>query len=258
VALTIWALTLVPLLVRERLPEELAARRGRRLDLQELARTFSAPAMWVALAAAVLVPLGYGLLATPFQFLLRDHLHWSKEAIGLLTSVVDPLVGIAGSLTGGFLADRFGARRVMVVASLLMAASMAVLGACPGSWTGGWFLYAWYAVHFIIQYLFGAGLLAFFMALANPAIGATHIGIFFALNNLCYTFCDWAGGALLAWASRAGAAGAAGAAEVPTTTGYAITFLVCAVAQVLVLLPLVACDPERIRSAYMAPAKESP
>jgi MFS transporter, PAT family, beta-lactamase induction signal transducer AmpG len=246
-AVVIWALTVIPLLVRERLPDEIARLRTRRLDLQELRRTFVIRGVWIAMLAAILVPLGYGLLATPFQFLLRDHLHWSKETIGLLTSVVDPIVGIAGSLTGGFLTDRFGARRIMVVASLLMACSMGTLGWCQGCWMSEVFMFCWYAVHFVIQYLFGAGLLAFFMSLSNPAIGATHIGIFFALNNLCYTFCDWAGGALLVWSSHPQAGEPAAP---PTSDGYATTFLVCAVVQVLVLLPLAGCDPRRIRSAY--------
>jgi PAT family beta-lactamase induction signal transducer AmpG len=231
-ALVIWALTLVPLLVRERAPEDIPVDGLRRLEFAELRRTFAIPLVWLALATALLVPLGYGLLSTPFQFLLRDQLHWSEARIGLLTGIVDPLVGVAGSLTGGFLTDRFGARRIMAIASLGMAGSMAVLGWCPDCWQSPSFLFSWYGVHYLVQYLFGAALLAFFMSLSNPAIGATHIGIYFALNNLCYTFCDWAGGKLLA------------------TQGYPTTFLLCAVTQLVVLLPLLWCDPRRVRERF--------
>ncbi len=238
-ALAIWALTIVPLLVRERAPGEISEHGARRLEFAELRRTFSIPRVWVALLAAVLVPLGYGLLATPYQFLLRDHLHWSKEVIGLLTGVLDPLVGVAGSLTGGFLTDRFGARRIMVFASLGMAVTMGVLALCPDCWQSQGFMFTWYGVHFIVQYLFGAGILAFFMSLSNPAIGATHIGIYFALNNLCYTFCDWGGGKLLA------------------ECGYVTTFAVCAVIQVVVMLPLWWCDPQRVRAGFLLPRTES-
>ncbi len=98
----------------------------------------------------------------------------------------------------------------------------------------------WYGLHFVVQYLFGAALLAFFMSLSNPAIGATHIGIYFAMNNLCYTFCDWAGGKLL------------------SEVGYATTFLVCAAVQVVVLVPLIWCDPRRVRAHYGIRPTEQP
>jgi PAT family beta-lactamase induction signal transducer AmpG len=231
-AVVVWALTLVPFLVRERTPDEVPLHPQGRLGFAELRRTFGIPRVWVALLTALVVPLGYGLLGTPYQFLLRDELKWSKEAIGLLTGVIDPLVGILGSLTGGFLADRFGARRIMVVAGLGMAVSMTVLGCCPGCWQSTAFICIWNGAHFAVQYLFGAALLAFFMSLSNPAIGATHIGVYFALNNLCYTFCDWAGGRLL------------------NQAGYPTTFLICATAQVVVLLPLIWCDPLRVRAHY--------
>ncbi|HEX3134846.1 MAG TPA: MFS transporter [Planctomycetota bacterium] len=235
VALVIWALTIIPLLVRERAQGELPDHGMRRLELGELKRTFTVPWVWLALLAAVLLPLGYGLLATPYQFLLRNELHWSKETIGFLTGVLDPLVGVAGSLTGGFLTDRFGARRILTSASLGMALTMGTLALCPDCWQSQGFMFSWYGVHFIVQYLFGAGMLAFFMSLANPAIGATHIGIYFALNNLCYTVCDWGGGKLL------------------SEVGYVSTFSVCALVQVVVLVPLIWCDPQRVRSAFRLP-----
>lgn len=231
-AVVIWALTLIPLLIPERAPGEVSATAGRRLDLIEMRRTFRLPMVWLAMAVALLIPLGYGLMGTPFSYLLRSDLGWSKGDIGLLTGLLDAVVGVAGSLTGGFLTDRFGARRIMTIAALGMAGSMAVLGCSPDWWHMQTFMFAWYLVHFAIQYLFGAALLAFFMSLCNPAIGATHIGIYFALNNLCYVFCDWFGGWLL------------------THNGYATTFLICALVQVVTLLPLAWCDPRRLRGAF--------
>jgi MFS transporter, PAT family, beta-lactamase induction signal transducer AmpG len=252
-ALVIWALTVVPLMVRERAPGEVSEHGSRRLELAELRRTFVIPRVWMALLAAFLIPLGYGLLSTPYQFLLRDHLQWSKEAIGFLTGVLDPLVGVAGSLTGGFLTDRFGARRILVFASFGMAVTMAALALCPDAWSSQGAMFTWYGVHFIVQYLFGAGMLAFFMSLSNPAIGATHIGIYFSLNNLCYTFCDWGGGSLLTRLSAE-----LSGSTVPTIDGYVYTFALCAVIQVVVMVPLIWCDPQRIRARFLALPKGGP
>jgi predicted MFS family arabinose efflux permease len=116
---------------------------------------------------------------------------------------------------------------------------MGTLALCPDCWQAQSFMFTWYGIHFIVQYLFGAGLLAYFMSLSNPAIGATHIGIYFALNNLCYTFCDWGGGKLL------------------STCGYVTTFAICAVVQVVVLVPLIWGDPQRVRADFFRPAKEA-
>jgi MFS transporter, PAT family, beta-lactamase induction signal transducer AmpG len=237
--LVIWALTIVPLMVRERAPNEISANGMRRLELAELWRTFTIPRIWIAMLAALLIPLGYGLLSTPYSFLLRDELHWSKEIIGVLSGILDPLVGVAGSLTGGFLADRFGARRIMVTASIGMAVTIGTLAFFPDYWHSQGFMFTWYGVHFIVQYLFGAALLAFFMSLSNPAIGATHIGIYFSLNNLCYTFCDWGGGML------------------KENYGYVTTFAICAVVQIIVLIPLLWCDPRRVRERLLVPSTES-
>jgi PAT family beta-lactamase induction signal transducer AmpG len=238
-ALVIWALTIIPLVIAERGPGEQLPANGRRLDMGELRRTFRVPMVWLAMAIALSIPLGYGLMATPFSYLLRSDLGWSQGQIGLLTGVVDAVVGIAGSLTGGFLTDRFGARRIMTIAALGMAASMAALGSFPELWQIPACVFGWYIFHFAVQYLFGASLLAFFMALSNPAIGATHIGIYFALNNLCYSFCDWGGGWL------------------KDHYGYSSTFLLCAAIQLVTLLPLVWCDPRSLRRAFL-PAGPAP
>lgn len=231
-ALMIWGLTAIPLLIPERSPSEHANMIMRRLEFSEVRRTFAIPGVWLALAIAFVIPMGYGLLGTPLQYLLRDELKWSEGRIGLLTGAVDPLLGVLGSLTGGFLTDRLGARRILTIASLGMAGSMAVLGLCPDCWNSPTFMFAWYAVHFCMQYLFGAALLAFFMSLSNPAIGATHIGIYFSLNNLCYTFCDWGGGKLLA------------------LNGYSATFLICCLVQMVALAPLLMCEVRRVRERF--------
>ena len=232
-AVAIWALTAIPLLIPERSPSERAISVMRRLELNEVRRTFSIPGVWLGLVIAFVIPMGYGLLGTPFQFLLRDELKWSEGSIGLLTAVIDPLMGVLGSLTGGFLTDRLGARRIITVASLGMAVAMGTLGLLPDYWHSSTFMFAWYAVHFCVQYLFGAALLAFFMSLSNPAIGATHIGIYFSLNNLCYTFCDWGGGKLLA------------------LNGYSVTFLICCLVQMVALAPLLMCEVRRVRERFL-------
>lgn len=231
-ALVIWLITLLPLLVRERPAGEVPPTGHRRLDWQELRRTFTFATPVVALVAAFVIPMGFGLLGTPFGYLLRSGLGFSEGKIGLLTGVVDACVGVAGSLLGGFLTDRFGARRIMTIGSLLMVVTMLWLAFTHAWWPNYGYMVSWYAVHFTIQYMFGAAMLSFFMTLSNPVVGATQLGLYFAVNNFCYTLADRWGGVLL------------------SKFGYGNTFIICAAIQGLALVALAFCDPRVAERRY--------
>jgi PAT family beta-lactamase induction signal transducer AmpG len=238
-AMMIWAIALLPLLVRERPPGAPAPGAGRRLDLRELARTFTFPTPYLGLLAALVVPLGYGLMSTPLSYLLRNGLELSETRIGLLNGPLDACMGVAGSLAGGFLTDRFGARRIMTVGALGMIAGMMCLASTAGWWPSFAFIAGWSLTYGFFQYLFGAAMLSFFMSLSNPVVGATHLGLYFAMNNLCFTLADRWGGMLL------------------TRFGYVDTFLICAAIQALALIPLACCDPRKAELRYR-PAPSSP
>lgn len=231
-ALVIWSITLLPLLVRERPADQPSPTGHRRLDWQELRRTFSFPTPKVALLVAFVIPMGYGLLGTPFQYLLRSKLAFSENKIGLLTGLVDACVGVSGSLLGGFLTDRFGARRIMTITSFGMVATMLWLAASTAWWPAYGFIVTWYAIHFTVQYMFGAALLSYFMSLSNPVVGATQLGLYFAINNLCYTLTDRWGGVLL------------------TRFGYVNTFVICAAVQAVALISLAFCNPRIAEERY--------
>jgi predicted MFS family arabinose efflux permease len=239
-AVVIWLIGLIPLLVRERPGEGTASAPASRLEVREIVRTFAAPAPVIALVATFLLPMGFGLLGTPLNYLLRSGLGFSEHRIGFLTGLVDAAVGIVASLAGGFLADRFGSRTVMTIASLGMIASTSWLATTADHWHSFTFMTTWYVVQFSFQYMFGAAMLTFFMSMANPSIGATHLGIYFAINNLCYTCADRWGGQLL------------------SEFGYVQTFAVCAVVQALALIPLAMCDPRFAERMYRRPAEAKP
>jgi PAT family beta-lactamase induction signal transducer AmpG len=212
-ALTIWAVMIIPILVRERpsrrrpsagsdgdVTEGAAAARSpesarpQRLTLGELRRSFSFAAPLVGLAIALLAPAGYALVSGVFTRMLRADLKLSEEAIATLSGVVDPVSGVAGALLGGFVADRIGARKAIAIFMVGIAVTLAAFGALPAAWPSFGFLVGFSICQNLVIYAFNASTLGFFMTLSNPAIGATQFTVFMAMTNLCYAMTAPLGG----------------------------------------------------------------
>jgi MFS family permease len=123
----------------------------------------------------------------------------SKLRLGLglsdarMTALASLAVGtsIAGSLAGGWLADRLGRRRAVLVGAVGLAAAHLAFAAIRPS------------VSTLIAYQIGGGLaagvlyattLALCMDVTNPKIAATHFQFFMALLNVRSVWASMAGG----------------------------------------------------------------
>src|SRR5918994_2939002 len=74
------------------------------------------------------------LLALPPLFpLLRDDLGASYAALGLLVTVFNVATG-AAQIPAGFIVDRFGARRLLLLGLTIMGSAMVALGFAPTYW----------------------------------------------------------------------------------------------------------------------------
>ena len=243
-ALAIWAVMLVPILIRER-PVGEAAPITERLSLGTLWRSFNFRTPWLGLIAGLLTPVGYALVGTVFTRMLRAELELGEEQIGFLSGIVEPLAGVVGALIGGFLADRYGARMTMGGAMAAIAVALAVFGVSPEAWPSYLFLVGWVIGLQLAINAYNAASFGFYMTLSNPAIGATQFAAYMAVTNLTYAWTSPAGG----WMAK--------------EWGYTELFLVAAGLQLVTigLLPLV--DPRvaetRYRMVGAAPSmKQSP
>ena len=75
----------------------------------------------------------YMLALPPLFPLLREQLDVSYAALGLLVTVLNVATG-AAQIPAGFLVDRFGARRLLLVGLAIMGTAMTALGFAPSYW----------------------------------------------------------------------------------------------------------------------------
>lgn len=234
-AIVLWAIMAIPILLRERTPEEQASpEAGGRLELSTLWRSFSFGLPWLGVAIGLIAPAGYALIGTPMLRLLRVDLALSEERIAFLAGTVDPLSGIAGALLGGFIADRIGLRRTMALGMTLIGTLLAVWALTPDRWGDWTWLVAWETAFQVSIYLYGAASLGFFMGMANPAIGATQFSLFMATTNLTY-----------AWTGPVGG-------RIADDYGLVMLFGVAAAVQVAAIGLLPFADPEKARAHYLS------
>ena len=194
-ALPVWVIMLAPLLVRERPRSEDAqlAQEGKRLNLKELVRTLRFVPALAGFLIGFCAPAGVAMVGTFTTRLYRKDLGLSEEALWLLSSVDAP-AGVVGSLLGGALADRLGARRIMGGSMLVIGLVMAAFASLQGLWPHYGFLVAYQATVQLAFCTYSAAALGFFMTLSNPALGATHFTAYMAMTNLCYAFTARYGG----------------------------------------------------------------
>jgi PAT family beta-lactamase induction signal transducer AmpG len=196
-AVVLGVIMLIPLLVRENAVEALAKSASSVLpSWRDIKRSFSFQAPIMGFLLAFIGPFGFGMVPTITTKALRGHFHYTDDDIGMLNGILEPFAGIAGALIGGFIGDRFGAKKTMAAASLGMAAMLALFGATFAHWGDMKYVFGWDLVYYPVNYLYQAVSLGLFMTLANPRIGATHFALYMATTNLCYSSGTWLSGRL--------------------------------------------------------------
>jgi PAT family beta-lactamase induction signal transducer AmpG len=238
ITILIWAVMALALAVRER-PRASAAAPGDdraepRLSIKELLASFSFAAPLVGVAIAMLTPLGYALLNAVQTRMLRADFKLSEEAIATLSGVVSPISGVVGALIGGVLSDKLGLRKVTAGFMVLIAASLAAFAALPDLRPSMTFLIVWTAAFQVSIGAYNAATLAFFMALSNPAVGATQFAVYMAGTNVTY-----------AWASPLGG-------YMADELGLTATFAIAAAAQLVMIILLPLCDPRAAEARFRA------
>ena len=200
---------LVPLLIRERPGEQLLPLGDRASghlvestgELEErsanasfgtlmlrLFRSFGHRNTLLAVGLAFLVWIPNGMTYPVGIVLFMQDLGWEQVEYTSLNGTWGIAAALLGSVAGGFLADRIGARKLAAIAASAYAALYCVPGACPLAWLeNDLFASSYIVVTDLVQGTLSVSLFAIFMSVSWKIVAATQFTAYMAMLNLSYS-----------------------------------------------------------------------
>ena len=196
---------LFPLLLRERAGEKLLPWTRGKTQLapdQQLAhsvmqlfgylkRAFSLRSTLLAGAVGLTIFIASGILSPITNVLFIQDLGWTRTEFTDINGGYGVFLGLAGAISGGFLADRFGPKRIAAIGCIVLALSYATFGlSSPDSgilwfdWTNKSIVVTYILVDTCMASMISASLFAMYMTVSWPRIAATQFTAYMAILNL--------------------------------------------------------------------------
>ena len=188
--------------------------------IRELWRAFGLRATLLAAAMALFVFIAEGLAVPVNAELFTTKLGWTAEKYGHAQGIFGTAGKLLGALLGGFLADRFGPRRIAGIGMFVTMSACLAFALTSTLWTSaGYSLVVFFLLLETGLALTSVSLFAFFMKISWTTAAATQFTLYMTILNI-----GFAGGPLL---TRLG-------------LDYADTYLLCAALAIVpaVFLPL--------------------
>jgi PAT family beta-lactamase induction signal transducer AmpG len=141
----------------------------------------------VALAAVtLLLSVPSGFLTGFSTVLIVDELGWGVEKMATWTGIAT-WAGLAGSIVGGFLADRIGPRRMALLAGCGLALSYLVFADAKDLWRVDSFIVGMMVFEALLSGVLFVSIFALCMQVSWPLVAATQFTAYMALLNLSRT-----------------------------------------------------------------------
>lgn len=153
------------------------------LVVRRLVRAFSLPSTQVGAVFALLLMTPVGLLGACSSVLLIQDLQWAQEDYSFWTGNI-AFVGLAGSIAGGFLADRFGARQIAALGGLGVGACYLFFAWVPDYWPDQSFMITYMGVEAFCSGMMTVACFSMFMTLSWPLVAATQFTAYMAMFNV--------------------------------------------------------------------------
>ena len=178
---------------------------------------------------AIGVRIGVGVLTAVFVDYLLKKGGWTQAEYTSVVGGTAVAVGLAGSVAGGFLADRIGPRTMIAITSVSLGLMWCVFGIVPDAIQSSGAIKAMLLTQEALLSMMSVSLFALFMGLSWPKIAATQFTTYMALMNLSTTIGSYVAEVL----SR-------------SLTIHEI-LIVAGLLQIVLLLPLCFIDPVQTR-----------
>lgn len=138
--------------------------------------------------------IGVGTLTAVTPVLFTQELGWKAEDYVSLASGPMLLVGLGGSVLGGFLADKVGHRRLAALGMIGLAGGYLLWAALAAYWHDRTLVYAMLWIEPLFQSLMTVSLFALCMDISWPQIAASQFAAYMAFANLSSTIGAWISG----------------------------------------------------------------
>jgi len=194
-----------------------------------LLRAFSLRATLLGAMIALGVKIGSGAITVILVEYLMNEGGWTQTQYTSITGGWAVMLGLGGSIAGGFLADAFGPKRIILAASLTLGTLWLSIGNIPGALNNHTLATVLLLGQELLLALLSVSLFALFMSISWPRIAATQFTTYMALLNLSTTIGSYSAGQL-------------------SSSYTAAQILVLAgTVQILIALPVVLIDPKQTR-----------
>ena len=194
-----------------------------------LFRAFSLRATLLGAMIALGVKIGSGAITVVLVDYLMKEGGWTQAQYTNVTGGWAVMLGLGGSIAGGFLADKFGPKRLILSASLALGAMWIAIGSIPGALNSQATATLLLLGQELFLALLSVSLFALFMSISWPRIAATQFTTYMALLNLSTTIGSYSAGQL--------------------SSVFAITqiLVLAGIVQMSIVLPVLLIDPKQTR-----------
>lgn len=148
-----------------------------------LFRAFTIRDTLVGAVLAVTIDIGIIVLSVIGVVFIIQDLGWSDTEYAQLTGGPALFFGAGGAIAGGFLADRFGLRRVIAAAGVLLALTWVLFASLDSLWPSKTFVVVIVLAETTFSAVMAAGLFALFMGISWPKVAATQFTAYMAMLN---------------------------------------------------------------------------
>lgn len=210
------AIMFLPLLLRERAGERLlpwtrgsiqlkpseALSKSAVLLFRRLGKAFSLRSTLIAGVIGLCMFIANGALGPVLQVFYLEDLGWERTEYTDISGGWGVFMGLAGAMGGGFLADLFGAKRIIAVGSIGLGICYLGFGAMAPDVLGtGWF--SWESKGAMTMFILAegfllslatVGLFSMYMTVSWPIVAGTQFTAYMALLNLSTTTGQWMAG----------------------------------------------------------------
>ena len=163
--------------------------------LRDLRQAFSMVTTSVFFVFGTIHMIGWGVVEVITKTLYTQQLDWTFVEVSNVAGLA-VLTEMAGAFGGGYLADRYGRRKIMIVGLGGYGLLAIVFGVFPALWHENWFAAGYLFVNPGILAVGAVGFLSMSMRISWTRAAATVFTIFLTVSNIGHVMGNWLVGTL--------------------------------------------------------------